>query len=67
MNSKDIEVLRPTDLSTNAWLRELCLQFALLREKPPEPVHVILHPNSIRKDRGAKWQPPSISSRAPCG
>lgn len=33
MTSKDIEKLRATDLSTNAWLKELAFQLARLNER----------------------------------
>jgi hypothetical protein len=33
MNLKEIEEKQAADLSTNAWLREVCLQLAKLNEK----------------------------------
>lgn len=36
MTAKEIADSRATDMSTNSWLRELCLQVALLREKTVE-------------------------------
>jgi hypothetical protein len=33
MTQKEIEQTKPSDLSTNSWLREVCIQLALLNEK----------------------------------
>lgn len=33
MNSEEIKQKHPADMSTNAWLREMCLQLAILNEK----------------------------------
>jgi len=33
MTFKEIEQTKPSDLSTNSWLRELCLQLAVFNEK----------------------------------
>jgi hypothetical protein len=33
MTSQEIKQQRPSDISTNSWLREVCLQLALLNEK----------------------------------
>jgi hypothetical protein len=39
MTSEEIKQKPATDLSTNGWLREICLELALLNEKSaiPEP------------------------------
>jgi hypothetical protein len=33
MTSEELKRMTGTDLSTNGWLRELCIQLALLNEK----------------------------------
>lgn len=33
MTLKEIQDAKPTDFSTNSWLREVCIQLALLNEK----------------------------------
>jgi len=38
MTSEEIKQKQATDLSANGWLRELCLQVALLNEKSAEPL-----------------------------
>jgi hypothetical protein len=38
MTSEEIKKTKVTDLSANAWLREVCLQLALSNEKQPRPV-----------------------------
>ena len=34
MTSSEIQMKAPADLSANAWMKEICLQLALLNEKP---------------------------------
>lgn len=56
MTSKDIEKLRATDLSTNAWLRELAFQLARLNERDeveivPEPQIAIVAPRKRGRPR----------------
>lgn len=36
MTAKEIEASKPSDMSTNAWLKEIALQLALLNE-PAKP------------------------------
>jgi hypothetical protein len=36
MTSEEIKATAPFDLSTNGWLREVCIQLAQLNEKKPE-------------------------------
>jgi hypothetical protein len=33
MTSEEIKKTPPSDVSTNTWLREICIQLALLNEK----------------------------------
>jgi hypothetical protein len=33
MKSSEIQLMRPTDLTSNGWLREIALQLSLLNEK----------------------------------
>ena len=37
MTSKDIEIMAPTDISTNAWLKLIALQGAILIESLSTP------------------------------
>jgi hypothetical protein len=43
MTSEEIKQKQAVDLSTNGWLREVCIQLALLNEKgaTPEPAEPI--------------------------
>jgi len=51
MTSEEIKQKPATDLSTNGWLRELCLQVALLNEKSEQPEVVTHEPMEVRVKR----------------
>ena len=45
MTSEEIQEKQAIDLSTNSWLREMCLQLALLNEKQAKVANDRKRPN----------------------
>jgi hypothetical protein len=53
MTSEDIKNKPATDLSTNGWLREICLQLALMNEKDTGlPIEVVRAENPMKRGPG---------------
>jgi hypothetical protein len=55
MTSDEIREMKPSDISTNSWLRELCLQVAVMNERETPSVEVpAIDPERIKRPYNRK-------------
>ena len=54
MTRDEIEDKNPSDLSTNAWMKEICLQIALLNEKRAVAQQPIFDRTQMNKPQQAR-------------